>query len=159
MEIRYSEAISCIYSKNTFDTVASNVRYFPKLLLPQRLNSIRSLHFKWEFFESQLPYPPGSPRHIQTLRDMESPYLTWLKTWEVLAGMQSLSILHVNLLDFFCNPGWQNLSAEETTAVLAPIINFRHLSSFHVRLERRPVPVLESAMAGLPCSVEIVPHA
>jgi hypothetical protein len=72
--------------------------------------------------------------------------------------MESLSILHVNLLHFFCNAHGQNLSTEETSAVLEPIINLRHLSSFGLLLERRPIPVLGSAMAELPCSVEIVPH-
>lgn len=83
-----------MYSSNKFETHDPDaLEFLPLLLLPQRINTIRSLIFTWRF-RRYPPYvhPPESYREDQNLREE-----SWTSIWNHIASMQNLQNIHVKL--------------------------------------------------------------
>ncbi len=85
-----------LYSQNIFffdhlDTILN----FSSTILPQRLNTIRSLRLRW-CFKSSFGSELGSI--IPSLR-LYPPHdeATWEKVWQIIAGMQGLQKLKVHI--------------------------------------------------------------
>jgi hypothetical protein len=81
---RYSETIGILYSDNTISvSMPECILYMSRLLLPQRIDAIRDLHFIW-----LLSGPPllGSSAHRE-----------WISLWQTLGSMSGLRRLQVRL--------------------------------------------------------------
>ena len=89
----YSEAINILYSTNAFYTHSRwCMMYLPQLLLPQRLNAIRSLDFEW-YLTRKIPRYPDI-KDMQHFRGCE---VEWYMIWQTLASMSGLRTLRVKL--------------------------------------------------------------
>jgi hypothetical protein len=80
----YSEAINILYANNrlSFD-IPKCIIYLPRLLLPQRIASIRDLHVVWWLCD---PPRPGTPHHRE-----------WISFWQALNALSGLRKLKVDL--------------------------------------------------------------
>jgi hypothetical protein len=96
--------------------------YLPSILLPQRINSIRSLLFEWSPESSMLSRPvglqPDYPADVQEEDQVQRG--RWTTTWHVIASMQSLQDLHVNLYRNFHSWG-SSLNVESAKILVQPI--------------------------------------
>jgi hypothetical protein len=115
---RYAEAIPYLYSANTFVVSESRVmEYLPRLLLPQRIDTILSVTFYFHI--------PLNPRQVldQASQETDSRLIglpgTWNAIWENISAMKSLHTLHVKLhvLAIY----WENLNQDFSTRLLQPI--------------------------------------
>ena len=90
-----------------------------RTILPQRLNSIRSLRIEWSFWY---------PSFMHFSKELCPPYhLTWDKTWQIIAGMSSLKDLRVSLIEH-----WHSRDAESEAKLLAPLRQVTGLKRFDV---------------------------
>ncbi|KAH8816613.1 hypothetical protein F5884DRAFT_228449 [Xylogone sp. PMI_703] len=125
---------------NTFNTPDDHmIRYLPWILLPQRFNSIRSLHLKWTiFFGPPLPSSRTIPtrpetshsmtQYIQRTMDRENDrYNNWVEVWNTLAVMQNLEDLHVALLlPVFEGESWARETALKLTIPIKQVTRPKH---------------------------------
>ncbi|KAI9800270.1 MAG: hypothetical protein M1833_003384 [Piccolia ochrophora] len=91
----YSEAITILYAHTTFDLAGlDSLLFLSSTILPQRLNTIRSIDLFWDFRYLDSPYS-------DTARPFDFPHdvATWERAWRVLAGMEGLRELKVMLVD------------------------------------------------------------
>jgi hypothetical protein len=115
---RYTEAIPYLYSANTFELWQSYIiQHMPRLLLPQRIDMIRSLTFHWH-----LNLDPG--QILEQASQETDPRLIglpgiWETIWENLSAMKSLHTLHVKL-DVHALY-WRHLNQDFATRLLRPI--------------------------------------
>lgn len=80
----YLETISILYGYNTIQLRTPNcVMYLNRLLLPQRINEIRTLHLHWYV---------AAPPSADTVE-----YQDWRKAWRSIASMEGLAHLRVEL--------------------------------------------------------------
>jgi hypothetical protein len=100
---RYSEAINILYSGNTFIVRAPDIlSHLPRMLLPRRLNSIRSLRFYYILGAPPSVHPPSRQPHnakeLKKLKNRNNYYRkTWFMNWKTLAEMEGLMKLTVEL--------------------------------------------------------------
>ena len=91
MNCRYSEYIELVYSQNTFDIRDPDVLSFlPHLIVPQRVNAIRSLRFCWQLPRraSMLPasLATSNEKKNEKLNKKSNVYRdAWLKIWRNLS--------------------------------------------------------------------------
>jgi len=118
LQNRYIEAIPYLYSANTFVISNSDImEYLPRLLLPQRIDVIRSIIFYWHVYLN--------PRQVleQESQETDPCFIglpgTWNATWANIAAMKSLRILHVKIevMELF----WESLNQDTATRLLQPI--------------------------------------
>lgn len=152
---RYSEAISLLYSENTFMIGNEAVLdYLPILLLPQRINAIRSLRFRWDLgispVEILFPYEPHDV-------DPRSPNI-WLSVWQNMAAMEGLRTLHVELCLPLYRRDWYNADKARVPQVLPPIREVVRPKEFVLTLSYpvryRSLPGEADLWVGLPCTVK-----
>jgi hypothetical protein len=146
----YTEATPVLYASNTFSVPyvtcyenplqhrpAKPLIHLPKLLLPHRIQSIRSLSLFWLFDYDQLfEYRPPVPGIAEPKRLVTA---DWLRVWEVIASMQGLRHLSVDLVrDSRYIPKekvWIWLESEDALLALiktvtVPLRNFRMVMPF-----------------------------
>ena len=133
---RYREAITILYTYNKFAISDSDVIYYlPSILLPQRIDSLRSLRFKWA-----LKSPPlGSQEHfpIEFQYEEDRRLERWTTTWDNIASMQNLRDLHVQLR--VLETGWRNLDKETADVLFRPIRKVVRPDSFVLTIPFSPV--------------------
>lgn len=127
--IRYTEAITILYSANTFEFRHEiNFIYFPPTILPTRMSAIRSLQFRLKISgmlteNSALAYrdrrPTGAPEGA----------LAWKMLWAVVTDMSALRVLNVELemgsrLDVY--------TGREIDELLTPLMDVRQTERFVV---------------------------
>jgi hypothetical protein len=154
---RYSEAISYLYSENTFMTWdAAVIDHLPILLLPQRINVIRSLTFRWNLRLSPSNILRQEPQETDP-RLIGCPGIWWA-VWKNISAMKNLQTLNVklNVLDIF----WQNIDKETATQLLLPIREVVRPEEFILSL---PFPAIHSSLpedidrwGDLPCTIRRV---
>jgi hypothetical protein len=115
---RYAEAIPYLYSANVFALNQSNVmEYLPRLLLPQRIDTIRSLTFHWLH-----PIDPLQTLQ-QELQQTDPRFIglpsTWNAIWGNISSMKGLRTLHVKL-DVLATY-WMSLNEDVATRLMQPI--------------------------------------
>jgi len=90
--LRYSEAISILYSKNTFHFYdPGDIRHFARAILPQRLNTVTTVWMDWERVFSIFNKDNSRPRfNHEELKG-------WCETWAIIEGMEGLLDLKVTL--------------------------------------------------------------
>ena len=90
---RYNEAIELLYATNTFKVLNEDcLLYLPKLLLPQRIDTIKSIHFEWS-----LNRAPGSEQDQKKKQGIPYNDLLWAEIWKNVASMKGLKHLWVGL--------------------------------------------------------------
>lgn len=139
MTNRYSEAIRFLYSANTFITSTPAVlEYLPILLLPQRIDDIRSLTFYWN-----LPLTPGGVLE-QEAREADPRFIgrpgIWRAVWQNISAMKGLQTLNVNLNVLLFT--WQNINKETATQLLLPIRKVVRPKKFILSL---PFPAMDGS--------------
>ena len=110
----YTEAVELLYTGNTFVIRHSEMlSRLSKSIPPQRFNTIRSISVHWT------PWQSG----ILAKWENREP---WCRLWELIASMENLSILEVNILD------WQPLHEGNSnyTHLIEPISELRGLQEF-----------------------------
>lgn len=116
---RYSETVDLLYSSNVFTLHDPAVlHYLPSMLLPQRINSIRTLCFQWELKEGS--HGIGRPGNASHSFEIGALYLElWVVPWQTMASMQGLQELRVRL--FVNRTSWGNLDGESVKPLLESI--------------------------------------
>ncbi|KIN00784.1 hypothetical protein OIDMADRAFT_146108 [Oidiodendron maius Zn] len=136
----YTESIRYLYSANTFTISQPDViEYLPILLLPQRIDNIRSLTFY-----CNLPLDnPGSI--LQQEAKETDPQFTgragiWRAIWHNISAMKGLQTLNVklNVLSFT----WQSINKETATQLLLPISEVVRPENFILSL---PFPAMDGS--------------
>ncbi|EPE33633.1 hypothetical protein GLAREA_06646 [Glarea lozoyensis ATCC 20868] len=114
----YAEAIPYLYSANEFALVHSNVmEYLPRLLLPQRIDTIRSLAFHW--LHPMDPLQTLQQESQQTDTRFVGLPSTWNAIWGNISAMKGLRTLHV-MLDVFAKH-WMSLNEDVAARLMQPI--------------------------------------
>lgn len=143
--------------------------YLPFILLPEHVNSIRSLRFIWDRLTTPPLGPrPESPVH-QQVKDSEH-QSRWTKIWHIIASMQNLRELEVMLR--ISHPAWVDLDAENATVLFQSIkqvtqpANFLLILPYLVMSRRRDYSTHSGSVADgrkvidlwmtLPCEIRIV---
>ncbi len=99
----YSEVIHLLYSLNVFQTThPATIAYLPRMLLPQRINEIQFLNFRWTLKDPpSLPSPlrrPVDPVKLEKAKQKNHYFRrSWFRVWQNLAAMDSLIELKVEL--------------------------------------------------------------
>ena len=127
MTFRYEESIGMLYAENTFKFHSmGDITAMACTTLPQRIAAIRSI--KCQVSCSCLYHDPidltGSMIYDRQPPNDEA---TWEKGWQILAGMESLQVLHVDIM----NLGYQ---CPLKQAVLEPLRAVSRPKVFEVRL-------------------------
>ncbi|KAL2076238.1 hypothetical protein VTL71DRAFT_1181 [Oculimacula yallundae] len=117
----YTEAIDITYSSNTFHIGGNFIfEFLPLAILPQRLNTIRTLRLTCIF----LGGPPPCDMHIwekcskEDLRILKKRQEKWLNIWRTLSQMTGLRQLHVRLEIGW---EWEKLSHHSAVELLGPV--------------------------------------
>jgi hypothetical protein len=145
--LSYSETISLLYSGNTFVISEPDcIEYLPRLILRQRINTISSLRFQWEFNGD----PPVLSLRDSLTKGMRFKKARWITIWKILAEMEALQDLRVMLK--FGGPSWDNMSDEDLNALLVPLLAITRPQNFDLRIpfypRRRVAP-----WDALPCNI------
>ena len=131
MDILYT---ANVFGFNHLDTVL----YLPSVLLPQRLNSIRSLRLLWLFRRPLAPQdvnPSESSKiHAFFRSHRES---SWRGVCRVMASMAGLRDIQLRL----SGSGLRRLDPDECTRALRPLMSITQAETFEVA-----VPWLEPEM-------------
>lgn len=120
-----------------YDTM--QLALLPFTLLPQRLNTIRSLKLHWVLYNHPpLPLPPGcSGPSYQELANCQ---IKWETQWQIISAMQNLDNLEVELMITF---EWNTLNKESAEILLAPIKRVTRPKNFVLSL---PFPAMAEGM-------------
>lgn len=134
----YSEAISSIYagSEFGFDHIDA-LNFFPKIVLPNRLELVRSLHFTstiWQLL-------PGGPSGTKPARPCEDKI--WKDACGVLASMHGLRRIRI-LLKGEGNHDHQQWT-RQLRDLLKPLYQVRQASDFTVIVELQHEMTVENA--------------
>jgi len=134
------EAIEYLYSANNFLADDNVVRFLPLVMLPQRINSIRSLRVIWRIRRTPPLGPQVDTKEVLQRRD-ERRWADWTTIWHTLSTMSNLQSLHVKLqvLDFY----WGYLNPESSTKLLGPIKKVTIPENFTLSL---PFPAMNGAV-------------
>ncbi|KAH7336257.1 hypothetical protein BKA65DRAFT_506003 [Rhexocercosporidium sp. MPI-PUGE-AT-0058] len=99
----YTETIDLLYTENTFDVLDNDAMLFlPRLLLPQRVNTITSLRFSWRLRSPPSTLPPShwmqDQRKAAKRNKKSNDYReAWFTTWNNLSRMEGLRKLTLEL--------------------------------------------------------------
>ncbi len=139
---RYTEAIGTLYAENIFDiNHVSTVIYLSRSILPQRMNTIRSLQLDWYV---------KHPMYLDPVRDRGPPFYTvlpphdagtWEKVWQIIARMEGLRELSVSVR----GRGMMLWGAFEQ--LLQPLMAVKQVTRFEVVI---PMEWESPYMAGAP---------
>ncbi|KAL2064278.1 hypothetical protein VTL71DRAFT_4772 [Oculimacula yallundae] len=114
----YTEANDIIYSSNTFEiTHAIYMEYLPLTILPQRMNTIRTLRLTCDFSGTP-PLRASLQREGQHFKILLKRYEKWHNIWRILSEMASLHRLHLNLN---INREWATFNRESAAELLGPV--------------------------------------
>ncbi|KAH9208238.1 hypothetical protein DL95DRAFT_527541 [Leptodontidium sp. 2 PMI_412] len=131
----YTKAIDIIYSSNTFEiTHASYMEYLPLCILPQRMNTLRTLRLTCDF--SGLPPIKANIWEGQHPGILHKRYEKWQNIWRILSEMASLRRLHFNLN---VNYLWETLDRESAAELLGPVKQVTRPDLFVLAL---PIPAM-----------------
>jgi len=125
----YSESISILYSKNTFDFDQRESLYSLSItVLPERFNMVRSIRL----------------HHLANPADFDLPdvWMLWVQIWDVIAKMKGLREIRISFSRRFGrNPDMtEGLQAK----VLAPLMAVQQARVFEVEVPWPPVEILEA---------------
>lgn len=127
--IRYTEAITILYSANTFEFRHEiNFIYFPPTILPTRMSAIRSLQFRLKISGMLTEYSALAYRDRRPTGAPEGA-LAWKMLWAVVTDMSALRVLNVELemgsrLDVY--------TGREIDELLTPLMDVRQTERFVV---------------------------
>ncbi|XMA10222.1 hypothetical protein WAI453_003013 [Rhynchosporium graminicola] len=138
----YTEAICIIYSTNTFEiTHAQQMEYLPLSILPQRMNTIRTLRLTCDF--SGTP-PIRAEMYSQYYKILHDRYKKWQNIWRILSEMASLRRLHFNLnVDW----DWDTFNRESAAELLEPVKKVTRPDLFILAI---PIPAMYEGMKIYP---------
>ena len=100
---------------------------FADTILPQRLNAIRSVELGWYF---NIPYPLYT-RKFQPLDYPPYDIATWERVWSILANMEGLTKLRVDLVGRWIEP----LTADEERQLLDPAMKVKRPRVWDMRID------------------------
>lgn len=125
------------------------IEFLPRSILPQRLETIRFLTFKWEFRGP----PPISfdklPASYST-RGHRLRQEMWSSIWWNLSELKGLEVLRVQLI--FHHRDWHKMTPEELTAILEPLLAIKTSRVFELSLLNGLQPN-SNLWDALPCRV------
>lgn len=140
----YTEAITVLYGDNRFSLLhLESLISLQETILPRRLNAIRYLELGWYFY---VPYPLYTRTTFQEARGpirepmkQYPPYdiATWERVWAILAQMEGLTELRVDLVGRWIEP----LTREEEGWLLEPAMAVRRPRVWEVRVDWEGVGV------------------
>lgn len=118
------------------------MEYLPQTLLPQRLDTIRTLRFSLSFSGPppvNMSYWLGhcSDEDLKALRKRQE---AWLNIWNVISAMAGLRRLHIKL---FVNQEWATFSQDSAAELLKPIKQVTQPDLFLLSL---PFPAMYEGM-------------
>jgi hypothetical protein len=121
------------------------MEYLPILVLPQRIDAIRSLTFHWHLIFTPLEILQQQAR--ETNQDNTGPSVTWRQIWHNLSTMNSLHTLDVKLdvLKVY----WGSVNKDTARQLLLPIREVVRPKEFILSL---PFPAMDG-------SVPLVTHS
>ncbi len=141
----YTEAIQVLYGDTTFSMRhLADVDLFAATILPQRLNTVRSVELGWSFY---FPYPPYTRKLHYTRFDVTN-IDAWERVWSILANMEGLRKLRVDLVGRWIEP----LTAEEETRMLGPAMKVQRPRVWNIRVDWQ-CPGLDWEAEGAPFRV------
>ncbi|CAD6570015.1 MAG: hypothetical protein ASARMPREDX12_003273 [Alectoria sarmentosa] len=124
----YIEAIPVLYGDNTFSMLhLESMISLADTILPQRLNGIRSVELGWYFY---IPYPLYT-RKFQPMDYPPYDIATWERVWFILANMESLMRLRVDLVGRWIEP----LTADEERQLLGPAMEVKRPRMWDMRID------------------------
>lgn len=132
----YTEAMPVLYGENTFSMLhLYSVTSLAETVLPQRLHTIRKVELGWYFY---VPYPLYRRRGKSvigqpTTMDECPPYdiATWERVWDILAGMEGLRELRVDLVGRWS----ETLTKDEEGMLLGPALKVERPRVWEMRVE------------------------
>ena len=114
----YAEAIPVLYGETTFSMLhLESLIFLSETILPHRLNTIRSVELGWYFY---FPHPLYS-RGAQDLDRTRHDIATWERVWSILADMEGLRMLRVDLVGRWMEP----LTAEQERLLVWPAMQVK----------------------------------
>ncbi|KAF2165408.1 hypothetical protein M409DRAFT_55808 [Zasmidium cellare ATCC 36951] len=141
----YTEAIDVLYQTNTFDfNRLEGIMRLPQVLLPDRLQRIRSVHLSTAF---QFPRVYGIPQRPQTR--LPDNVLEWSAAAEILGSLTALDELWIEIASWPYGVGRVGLDEASLLAMLSALAALRVRSfevtmtafvSEHVREQLGPLP-------------------
>lgn len=96
-------------------------------ILPQRLNAIRSVELGWYFY---IPYPLYT-RKFQPTKYPPYDIATWERIWSILANMEGLMKLRVDLVGRWVEP----LTVDEERQLLGPAMEVKRPRVWDMRVD------------------------
>ena len=126
----YTEAIPVLYGDTTFSMLhLESVISLADTILPQRLNAIRSVELGWYFY---IPFP----LYMRTSRPEPMGYppydiATWERVWSILANMEGLMKLRVDLVGRWTEP----LTPDEEMQLLGPAMKVKRPRVWDMRID------------------------
>lgn len=149
----YLEAIHLLYEGNTFVATRFYIAlYLPRILLPQRLNSIRSFRFVWRIVGP----PPFAPDKGNNNKISHFKHNSWNLIWRNLSRMQRLDKLEVKLVVW--PEFWEDVAADKMIILLKPVMAVTNPRIFELTLTHSCRPD-ESPWKELPCQIRRVEFA
>ena len=120
------EAIPVLYEDITFSMIhLESVILFAETILPQRFNTIRSIQLSWYF------YYFVSMRVFQSIGNPPYDTATWKRVWSILANMENLIKLRVDLVWGLLQP----LTADEERDMLEPAMKVKRPRMWDLRVD------------------------
>ena len=114
----YAEATPVLYGENTFSMIhLESLISLSEAILPHRLNTIRSVELGWYFYFPHHLYS----RKIQQLDRTSYSVATWERVWSILADMEGLRMLRVDLVGRWMEP----LTAEQERLLVWPAMQVK----------------------------------
>ena len=114
----YTEAIPVLYVETTFSMLhLETLISLSETVLPNRLNLIQSVELGWYFY---FPHPHYC-RKVQHLDRTRRDITTWERVWSILADMEGLRMLRVDLVGRWMEP----LTAEQERLLLWPAMQVK----------------------------------
>lgn len=124
----YAEAIPVLYGGTTFSMLhLESVVCLADTILPQRLNAIRSVELGWYFY---IPYPLYT-RKFQPMDYPPYDIATWERVWSILANMEGLMELRVDLVGRWIEP----LTTDEERQLLGPAMKVKRPRVWDMRVD------------------------
>jgi hypothetical protein len=150
----YSEAISILYSTNTFSFHDLDcIRYFSASVLPMRLDTVRSIDICWQFRWPS--YDTLAQRLLAGTQYPPHDEASWEDCWRIISGMKGLKRIEVVIQDSV------NIADPvKEQSMLEPLRQVTHVPDFTIVLDWggqswqgapfrviRPEPILEPESA------------
>ncbi len=130
---RYSEVMNTFLLKNTFIMEEPEIiRFMPRFLLQQRIDTIQSLRFNWAIGSGPPQLPALDLRESVSTKLCKAWWNEWFEIWQQFGTMKSLRELRVLLL--FQNDSWQTLEHSKLDTLVAPMREITTPRSFELQL-------------------------